>query len=161
MANKFKDFAWSKTEYKSSYILLDGKIKLWGDILWEQDAKIDLKNKIVISILDSEYKQSKLPTLNELKREGKADLVEVIVNYTITPNTDWNVEDIIKEFEENGFIVSKKAIIHNYNAWKQDYKSGYKGKKVFLFTPCGCNRLSFTAYKISKYGKSWQTTYIA
>ena len=63
------------------------------------------------------------------------------------------------EFYINGFDVTLEAIAHNYEAWCRDMKSGYLDKEngYHLFTPCGCNTLSFRA---SEYvGEDWQTTY--
>lgn len=64
-------------------------------------------------------------------------------------------------FKKHGFTVSDQAIIHNVEAWTQDYKSGYLDEEngVHLFSPCGCNPLRISA---SEYvGEDWQTTYIA
>ena len=72
-----------------------------------------------------------------------------------------NIKKIIEEFEANGFNVTEGAIIHNFEAWKLDYKSGYKDESngYFLFTPCGCNALRFNATELT--GEDWQKTYIA
>ena len=68
-------------------------------------------------------------------------------------------EQIIQEFAGKGLKVSLKAIEHNYDAWSQDLKSGFKdeGNGTFLFTPCGCNPLSFTAEALK--GESYEITY--
>lgn len=74
---------------------------------------------------------------------------------------DFDVKEVIKEFETNGFNVTEEAIIHNFEAWKSDYKSGYKDESngYFLFTPCGCNALRFNATELT--GEDWQETYEA
>jgi hypothetical protein len=74
---------------------------------------------------------------------------------------DFDVKEVIKEFKSNGFNVTEEAIIHNFEAWKSDYKSGYKDERngYFLFTPCGCNELSFNATEL--INKDWQETYEA
>lgn len=74
---------------------------------------------------------------------------------------DFDVKEVIKEFKTNGFNVTEEAIIHNFEAWKSDYKSGYKDESngYFLFTPCGCNELSFNATEL--INKDWQETYEA
>lgn len=74
---------------------------------------------------------------------------------------DFDVKEVIKEFKTNGFNVTEEAIIHNFEAWKSDYKSGYKDESngYFLFTPCGCNELSFNATEL--INEDWQETYEA
>lgn len=77
--------------------------------------------------------------------------------------SDINTANIQKEFKQNGFNVSKTAIIHNFNAWKKDYKSGYRDEKnnYFLFTACGCNPLRFTAERLNEDSIGYQKTYLA
>ena len=80
--------------------------------------------------------------------------------YDINPTDNvFNVKEIIKEFKEHGFNVTEKALRHTYDAWRDDFKSGYADVEngYHLFTPCGCNPLSFM---VSEYeGKDWQITY--
>ena len=49
--------------------------------------------------------------------------------------------------------------MHNYEAWKNDLKSGYRDDEngYFLFTPCGMNGLRFNATEL--VGEDWQETY--
>ncbi|MCR4799668.1 MAG: hypothetical protein K5860_04095 [Bacteroidales bacterium] len=77
--------------------------------------------------------------------------------------SDINTANIQKEFKQNGFNVSKTAIVHNFNAWKKDYKSGYRDEKnnYFLFTACGCNPLRFTAERLNENSIGYQKTYLA
>ena len=74
---------------------------------------------------------------------------------------EFDVNNVIREFVENGFNVTEEAIVHNWDAWKDDYKSGYKDERngYFLFTPCGCNALRFEACELT--GEDWQHTYEA
>ena len=69
------------------------------------------------------------------------------------------MHDIVDEFFANGFAVKLDAIKHNYEAWCSDKKSGFKDEEndVFLFTPCGCNQLRFTASHLT--GAEWEETY--
>ena len=71
------------------------------------------------------------------------------------------VQKIITVFKENGYDVSDVAIKHNYGAWRCDMKSGFRDESrgVFLFTPCGCNRLRFHASRLRDDCRIWQTTY--
>lgn len=74
---------------------------------------------------------------------------------------DFDVKEVIKEFKTNGFNVTEEAIIHNFEAWKSDYKSGYRDEinGYFLFSPCGCNSLRFNASELTN--EDWQMTYEA
>ena len=70
-----------------------------------------------------------------------------------------DVESILAEFAKYDFNVTYEAIEHNFNAWLNDYKSGYRDEdnQYHLFTPCGCNPLSFTVSRLN--GSDWQITY--
>lgn len=72
-----------------------------------------------------------------------------------------DVQAVLNEFKEHGFDVTEEAILHNFEAWKADYKSGYRddNNDVFLFTPCGCNPLRFNAMHLQEKC-DWQKTYI-
>ena len=74
---------------------------------------------------------------------------------------DFDINEVMKEFADNGFNVTEEAIMHNFEAWQDDFKSGFKDEKngYFLFTPCGCNALRFEACKLT--GVDWQVTYEA
>lgn len=71
------------------------------------------------------------------------------------------VTQIIREFAKNGFQVTREAVLHNYDAWLYDFKSGYLDEEngYFLFTPCKCNPLSFRVETLN--GESYQKTYVA
>lgn len=81
-------------------------------------------------------------------------------SYEITPET-FDAKSIISEFKEHGFNVTEEALLHNYEAWQSDLKSGYLDEVngYFLFSACGCNPLYFYAEEIN--GKDYQQTYTA
>ena len=133
------------------------------------DAKVDLENGLFLSIADGkEYKTSTLPTINDLVKEGlvvEGTCIEreYSVNFrNIVSLNDSDIDKIIKEFKENGFNVTKDAILHNFDAWNCDFKSGYRDEEnnYHLFSPCGCNPLSFRASTLHPKCADWQTTYI-
>lgn len=66
---------------------------------------------------------------------------------------------IAREFADHGLQVSEKAILHNFHAWLGDLKSGFRDREAFLFTPCGCNPLSFRASELYAACSDWQKTY--
>ena len=68
---------------------------------------------------------------------------------------------ILSIMEGSGYNVTREAVIHNYCAWKCGFKSGFRDDKngYFLFTPCGANDLSFTAYPLNP--EDDHKTYIA
>lgn len=104
-------------------------------------------------------------TLNKLIETVGTKSVACFDEYTITPNKGsyskrFSIRKVIAEFKEHGFNVTKEAIYHNYYAWLADEKSGYRDEVngYHLFTPCGCNPLSFRLSTLSEKC-DWQTTY--
>lgn len=81
--------------------------------------------------------------------------------YPPTPN-EITAEEVAAEFKAHGFNVTTEALYHNAYWWSDDYKSGYRDEEngYHLFTPCGCNPLSFTASELVE-GADWQKTYYA
>lgn len=110
------------------------------------------------------YDDCKHPTLNELCSNGflciKHPYKESRKDYKGYPKSI-NIKAIQKHFAKDGFNVSKEAIEHNFYAWQCDRKSGYRDEKNgnFLFTPCGCNPLSFRVSSLHKACEDWQQTY--
>lgn len=105
--------------------------------------------------------------LNQLNAEGKIieethcyDEGEVFVGWIRKPLSDKRIETIIKKFHKQGFNVTKESIMHNYNAWCADMKSGYRDERngYHLFSPCGCNPLQFRVTSINPKC-DWQETY--
>ena len=70
-----------------------------------------------------------------------------------------NVAEVQAAFFSNGFNVTDEAVMHNYDAWCSEKKSGYLDdeRDYFLFTPCGSNQLRFSAERIN--GEDYQRTY--
>ena len=92
-----------------------------------------------------ELYEIELPTVNRFGKKLKSEVFESMVD----------------EFAQAGFNVTWEALYHNYAAWLCDMKSGYRDEKngYHLFTPCGCNPLSFRATKLTNDCNDWQTTY--
>lgn len=135
---------------------------LYG-LAFHWDAKIDLADRTYITRYDKrEHAGSTLPSINELVANGTLELIDEIEELDITDD-DVNLLDfdaVVAYAKERGFNVEREALVHNFRCWKMDYKSGYRGKECHVFTPCGCNPLS---YGISKLDDrvDWQTTYYA
>lgn len=53
---------------------------------------------------------------------------------------------LVKIAKENGFDIPAEVFIHNYEAWRCDYKSGFHYNGVNVHTPCKCNDLSFSLF---------------
>ena len=72
------------------------------------------------------------------------------------------INKILDEFKKNNFNVTREAIEHNYEAWLNDRTSGYRDEKngYFLFSPCCCNPLEFSATTLVDFCSGWQETYI-
>lgn len=121
------------------------------------DLTLDIENKRYSIDKVKGYK-----TINQLNAEGTN--IEFKYPYLTIETPIYNkfdIDDVILFFKKRGFNVSEKAIKHNYNAWKNDFKSGYRDEKnnYHLFTSCGCNPLSFTLTTLHKTAIHWQSTY--
>lgn len=122
-----------------------------------------------------------LPTLNDLNRMGWINewfpyechvmvFGEGFLSYDAFCITDKfgdicgiKVRKVQDWFKDNhGVKVSADAIRWNFDAWLHDHKSGYRDEKngYHLFTPCGCNDLSFSYTTLHPLAEDWQTTYI-
>lgn len=139
-------------------------------------GKVDTKTLEYISDSEDGYEESTLPTINDLLASGQAKDRPIVRQYDVDnikgfTNGCRNVKDfkepnfkkIAKEFRDNGFDVTVEALQHNFYAWVSDEKSGYRDlvNDYHLFTPCGCNPLSFRATELCPYFADWQTTYSA
>ena len=132
------------------------------------DCKVDLVNKTYLESYDEGYAESTLPTFNDLYangtmgKEGSCIENEYRVDLGYKRSlTESNIKKIIAEFKKNGFNITKEAILHNYDAWRYDMKSGYRDNEnnYHLFSPCGCNPLSFRATTLHEKCSDWQNTY--
>lgn len=104
-------------------------------------------------------------TLNNLKAQGLGETVYCYDEYEIMAGwpkrmSKKRVKAICDEFKEHGFNVTPVAVMHNYEAWCRDYKSGYRDEEngYHLFSPCGCNELRFSATTLDDR-MDWQNTY--
>lgn len=80
----------------------------------------------------------------------------------ITKGGVLDVGKVVKWFKDNcGITVSPEAIEHNFNAWVRDLKSGYRDEAngLHVFTPCGCNDLSFSCSELHPTAEDYQKTY--
>lgn len=135
---------------------IDG-IKL--DIPYYFLNRIDLKNLILYENEETDD----YPTLTELVLEKKIICkkcyAEVALTYKTFPNKI-SIKRIKAFFKKQGYNVTEEAIMHNFNAYIRDRKSGYRDEKngYHLFTPCCHNPLSFRLTTLNK-NCDWQTTY--
>lgn len=68
---------------------------------------------------------------------------------------------VVDEFAEHGLTFSEKAVRFCWDAWKRDFKSGYRDNAsgTHLFAPCGCNALGLYASELVPGEEHWQKTY--
>ena len=148
------------------HILPDGTMVDVYDVRY--DSKVDIENKLYLTEFDEGYMECELPTFNDLYangtmgKEGSCIENEYRVDLGYRPTlSDSKIKKIIAEFKKNGFNITNEAILHNYNAWCRDEKSGYRDEvnNYHLFSPCGCNPLSFRATTLHEKCSDWQHTY--
>ena len=58
-----------------------------------------------------------------------------------------------------GLDLPEEAFAKNFDAWKNDYKSGHIYGDFHIFSPCGCNPLRFSVSL--NVGLDWQKEYFA
>lgn len=156
-----------QTASDSHWFVIDGQDCF---LPWDWRTKVDMQSMTyIIPYGDDrgEWEVSPLPTLNDLVQQGHK--VEEGVPYEkhdvdfpdsfrrLTPQKAF---EVMLEFNAEGFPVTMGAIMHNYAAWCQGWKSGYRGEGFHLFTPCGGNPLSFRATTLHPSCDDWQTTYM-
>ncbi len=136
-------------------------------------TKVNLDEMTYVSYFDEDYEKCLFPTINDLvdnglvQRDLKLPYRQCDKDYKSYPDYFYrsgkkcNVPAIQKYFKKNGFNVTEEAILHNFNAWMCDMKSGYRDEVngYHLFTPCGCNPLSFRVSELHKPCEDWQQTY--
>ena len=132
-------------------------------------CKVDIENKLYLSMYDEGYQECELPTFNDLYAKGIMPEEGSCIEKTYSIKfgcrkrklSDSDINKMIKEFKANGLNVTREAILHNYEAWLYDEKSGYRDEEngYHLFSPCGCNPLSFRATTLHEKCEDWQHTY--
>ena len=131
------------------------------------DCKVDIKTHKYLNYTDEGYDECKLPTFTDLYIKGILDKEGTCIKYNHVYYTDKekltlkDIDEIIGEFREKGLNITKEAILHNYKAWLNDEKSGYRDEVngYHLSSPCGCFPLSFRACNLHEKCSDWQTTY--
>lgn len=128
------------------------------------DIHVDLEN-MRYTFNDCDY-----PTLNDLNHPYDSVKLcypynECDIDFDYYPEDideyGFDIDFVLDTFSDNGFNVTEEAVMHNFNAWYNDFKSGYRDDEngYHLFTPCGCNHLSFRCTSLHETAKDWQTTY--
>lgn len=121
--------------------------------------RIDWDNKRYTFDKVDEY-----PTINDMI--GNGEDIKCVFPYDecdspIYKSHNLNPQNVVDFFKRKGYNVTIDAVEHNYNAWLNDYKSGYRDEVngYHLFTPCGCNPLQFRLSTLHPTASDWQETY--
>ena len=172
-------FVKSRFETSNGYQLNDGRIIDVNSLNWNYGKPFNLETGEIDNTFypPKKYKgKDGLPdyapegftTLNNLRAQGNGHPVHCYDEYDIVLGeqpqlNDKKIKEIIAEFEEAGHKVTKKAIMHNYCAWLDDFKSGYRDEKngYHLFSPCGHNPFQLCLTTLHPLCEDWQTTYEA
>ena len=165
----------SRKDAQMSFQLNDGRfieiVNKDGQCTLRYDTPFNLETGEIPMLYSRSRQHATCPegytTLENLSREGKGKTVNCYDQYDIDLGyirelTERRIDSIIKEFKNHGFNVTETALLHNFGAWRGDYKSGYRDEcnGYHLFTPCGCNPLSFRASTLEECCSDWQTTYM-
>lgn len=124
------------------------------------DMRIDWDNKRYTFDKVDEY-----PTIYDMIANGED--IKCVYPYDecdspIYKSYYFNPQNVVYFFKRKGYNVTIDAIEHNYNAWLNDYKSGYRDEVngYHLFTPCACNPLQFRLSTLHPTASDWQKTYV-
>lgn len=130
-------------------------------IPWDWRIAIDWENK--------KYTFDKVdgfPTLSDMKQNGEdiklcfpfEECESPLYGFDVD---NFNPQDVVDFFAEHGYKVTLKAVKNNFDAWRNDLKSGYRDDKngYHLSSPCGCNSLRFSLSTLHP-SQDWQTTYV-
>ena len=170
-------FVKSRFETTQGWQLTDGRIIDIDSLDWNYGKPFNLETGEIDNTFypPKKYKgKDGLPdyapdgytTLNNLKAQGNGHEVHCYdeCDMVLGERPDLGrMDDIIAIFKEQGFNVTKEAILHNFNAWCADLKSGYRDEEngYHLFTPCGHNPFILRATTLHPLCDDWQTTYKA
>lgn len=117
-----------------------------------------------------EYKQRQIQAAIEKWTYVKAHKSEILEKAKKGEATDADVLVAEIEFvsgpkeaaeiaQKIGLDLPEEAFAENFDSWKNDYKSGHIYGDFHIFSPCGCNHLSF--YVSLNVGLDWQKEYFA
>lgn len=171
------NFIQSRKDAQWGFQLTDGRIielmNKEGKLLFQYDTPINLTTgEIGAKPKFAPFKDGRdecpegFTTLNNLHREGKGDTVycydfyDMELGYPKTMTIRRAIK-LAKEFKKHGFNVTPQAIMHNYEAWRDGWKVGYRDEQngYHLFSPCGGNPLSLRATTLEDCCSDWQITY--
>ena len=101
-------------------------------------------------------KQTKAPTIYTETERDKS--LSVCVTCPRMFDLEPYIGTILDLFHEAGWQVTERAIVHNFEAWQHNLRSGYRDDRngYFLFSPYGCNPLRFNASKIERFDTTYQ-----
>lgn len=166
-----RDFDFLESMAYRTFVFPDGRM---CDVMsCRYDCKVDLSCMKYIPVsCREEYSSSSLPTMEELVKCGVVKVMSCISVscevsfYNGLPSfpTDLEfAEHVVSSFlSSHGVVVSVDAVLHNLDAWRSDFKSGYRDEAngYHLFSPCGCNPLSFRYNSLHELCEDWQQTYV-
>lgn len=141
-------------------VVLNGKLLIRFDQCLDLDKQIAYPSGVIVE---------GLRTLNDWVKAGGKE-VHLYDECEYDGGGDWYPEELLDAdvdkvqlfFAEQGYHVTKEAIMFCYKAWYFGAKSGYRddANGYHLFTPCGwINPLSFRLSTLDRR-LDWQTTYI-
>jgi hypothetical protein len=100
-------------------------------------------------------KAHKSEILEKAKR-GEATDDDILVAEIVFVSGPKEAAEIAKKI---GLDLPEEAFAENFDAWKNDYKSGHIYGDFHIFSPCGCNPLRFSVSL--NVGLEWQKEYFA
>lgn len=127
--------------YKYIRNLITGEIYQDEKAYWSRDSKLNTHTGEFIFITDPSYKESIMPTLNDLKLNNTIEFVDETEIGSF--HADTASEASAKAKEKFNIDIPADVFQRNIDAWSVDQKFNQIYDKFYIYNPCGCNRLRF------------------
>lgn len=114
------------------------------------------KQQIQAAIEKWPYVKAHKSEILEKAKRGEATYKDVIIAEIEFVSGPKEAAEIAKKI---GLDLPEEAFSENFDAWKNDYKSGHIYEDFHIFSPCGCNPLRFSVSL--NVGLDWQKEYFA
>ena len=123
----------------------------------QRKEREELKQKqIQASIEKWPYVKAHKAEILEKAKKGEATNDDILVAEIEFVSGPKEAAEIAREI---GLDLPEEAFAKNFDAWKNDYKSGHIYGDFHIFSPCGCNPLRFSVSL--NVGLDWQREYFA
>lgn len=127
-----------------------------GEERLRKDRKEYQRQQIHTAIEKWPYVKAHKSEILEKAKKGEATYDDILVAEIEFVSGPKEAAEIARKI---GLDLPEEAFAENFDAWKNDYKSGHIYGDFHIFSPCGCNPLRFSVSL--NVGLDWQKEYFA